>query len=70
MWDLIVSVPDHCLSFYSLLISVRRLSHLFSIAGYLGSWQFNTVMTGDECGSISLRISVFDCNWQSKLLFF
>ena len=40
MWDLIVSVPDHCLSFYflylflsnslsSLIMSVSRISMLF-----------------------------------------
>ena len=51
-------------------MSVRRLSRAFSIAGYPGGWQFNTVMTDDERGLISLRINVFDCNWQSKMLFF
>ena len=25
MWDLIVSVPDHCLSFYSLLICIIQM---------------------------------------------
>ena len=24
MWDLIVSVPDHCLSFYFLFLSIRH----------------------------------------------
>ena len=33
------------------MISVRRLSRAFSIAGYMGRWQFNTVMTDDEHGS-------------------
>ena len=30
MWDLIVSVPDHCLSFYSALNSVFRFGVLYS----------------------------------------
>ena len=38
MWDLIVSVPDHCLSFYSSLWSFASASdfiHIFSF-GWLG----------------------------------
>ena len=30
MWDLIVSVPDHCLSFYSVVYTMRRF--MFSLA--------------------------------------
>ena len=43
MWDLIVSVPDHCLSFYFVLASSRKLltlterSPFFSITGTVRS---------------------------------
>ena len=30
MWDLIVSVPDHCLSFYFPLLHSRLQNHLYS----------------------------------------
>ena len=40
MWDLIVSVPDHCLSFY---LHLRR--HCNS-----GPWSFNTVHTIQKSG--------------------
>ena len=29
MWDLIVSVPDHCFSFYSVLITLNKRSAIF-----------------------------------------
>ena len=30
MWDLIVSVPDHCLSFYFSLIVLKQLADVFA----------------------------------------
>ena len=35
MWDLIVSVPDHCLSFYFVVIMLKHMSlNPFSICHY------------------------------------
>ena len=31
MWDLIVSVPDHCLSFYSVVRCMDSIISLFAI---------------------------------------
>ena len=35
MWDLIVSVPDHCLSFYS---EMNRFFSMFQIAASCSKW--------------------------------
>ena len=41
MWDLIVSVPDHCLSFYfdRTFLAVYFLPREMSASKYAGSWE-------------------------------
>ena len=31
IWDLVVSVPDHCLFFYFEILKIKTLDHLFNI---------------------------------------
>ena len=35
MWDLIVSVPDHCLSFYFSMLGEKKGRSLLSVRGQL-----------------------------------
>ena len=34
MWDLIVSVPDHCLSFYFFLIPQKTITYLMELLNF------------------------------------
>ena len=47
MWDLIVSVPDHCLSFYLAALlkfsMVYLINHLFILVSGSGTESFNNV---------------------------
>ena len=48
MWDLIVSVPDHCLSFYFALSALREDSsdqflHLYKLETTLEFWNIGNV---------------------------
>ena len=48
MWDLIVSVPDHCLSFYLVLL-------FFSISDSFGTIRFKTYLKTGFCSIWSRR---------------
>ena len=50
MWDLIVSVPDHCLSFYS-----KWLYHLYCV--------FSNDVTDVKCHKRLWNYAVRDCFW-------
>ena len=53
MWDLIVSVPDHCLSFYFEISLFRNLLHPLSDLGTLKpSSNFSTLSIG-----VSVRLT-------------
>ena len=55
MWDLIVSVPDHCLSFYFAIVSIRYIKSLAR-----NTWE-NEYKNRLENTSSLLYVKIFFC---------
>ena len=49
MWDLIVSVPDHCLSFYFTPEKVRKASLNLSVKGFFSDVFLESTLHTEHC---------------------
>ena len=71
MWDLIVSVPDHCLSFYFTVIQIIHAIYVYSISvksgAYSGCRFIETVLLIDKRQRKMVRYGLFGDSYIKRL---
>ena len=60
MWDLIVSVPDHCLYFYFKSYPVFHIYTRFYTEGYFEEWVWSVINLNE------MRLSMVKRSWKHR----
>ena len=68
MWDLIVPVPDHCVSFYFVLVPNRR--NFFSILWFYFSSFLSFCSLLRDCKSLYITLSIIITLFLNTFMFY